>query len=128
MKLARKWHLIVNEWYQIDVSMKSYFFNRKVKRRLVIFAAVFGILAVCASYYKQINFFLIFAFDICSYTGEHLLFILNNVQTTMHCYNKSTIEAEDYFQTAFPHVFRLIDFSIWKGVLVQVRFYTYYFI
>ncbi|KAF2904316.1 hypothetical protein ILUMI_01844, partial [Ignelater luminosus] len=95
VRIARNWSSLIRQWTRVEVSMKSYGFPPNIKKRFKIMTGTVLLLAL----------------------AEHLLFILNALNSTWTCQNP---DAEIYFGFAFPQVFTIISYSHWKAILVEV--------
>ncbi|KYB27621.1 Gustatory receptor for sugar taste 64f-like Protein [Tribolium castaneum] len=97
--ISKHWVTIMKEWSFMEMSMRNYGSSINMKKRFVVMTSVIMTLALV----------------------EHLLFIANAFITSQSCENATLYSGDEmYFRVAFPSVFTLIDYSLWKACFVEI--------
>nr|CAL23161.1 gustatory receptor candidate 28 [Tribolium castaneum] len=113
--ISKHWVTIMKEWSFMEMSMRNYGSSINMKKRFVVMTSVIMTLALGNPYCFNSSVYKVFPV-------EHLLFIANAFITSQSCENATLYSGDEmYFRVAFPSVFTLIDYSLWKACFVEVR-------
>lgn len=108
-KIARKWPLLVEKWHQLETEMVLYGFWIDLYKKL---RNIFIIFISFAASTNIIHFYMYIIIKNIRFSVEHFLAITS--------FLKNTSNIDDVFRSFYPEWFKIVDYSLWIGILLQV--------
>nr|CAL23142.2 gustatory receptor candidate 9 [Tribolium castaneum] len=113
LNLAKRWPKFVKDWCVVDATFASYGWPKGLNKKLNTLTVVFMLIALGEHWLSRYSWAKVFLV-------EHILVQTNKLVLALEC-NNTTAEGFTYFlgNMSFAHIFALVEYDIFKALVLQ---------
>jgi hypothetical protein len=116
-QLAKAWPQLMEEWHELECSMKNFGMTTKMKLKFNLITASFLSLAT-STFSNKVPFSLnnsdFISVEYISIVGFKISFSMINAKTV------EDVIQQYFVYISFPQIFERTSFSLWKGIVLEV--------